>query len=71
VFELSGLSERDRAELTAPPAGAGFAPGGTEGSGLLYGTPAALRSLAREVDGSDRLRGALDRIEDALADAEA
>jgi dihydropteroate synthase len=70
VFELSGLTERDRAELTAPPAGAGFAPGAADGSGLLYGTPAALRSLAREVDGSGRLRAALERIGDALADIE-
>jgi dihydropteroate synthase len=68
VFELSGLTERDRAALTAPPVGAGFAPGSEEGSGVLYGTPAALRSVVREADGSDRLRAALERIEDALAD---
>jgi dihydropteroate synthase len=66
VFELSGLSERDRATLTAPPVGAGFAPGSETGTGLLYGTPAALRSVVREVDGSDRLRAALERIEDEL-----
>ncbi|WP_254830724.1 dihydropteroate synthase [Haloglomus salinum] len=66
VFELSGLSERDRATLTAPPVGAGFAPGSETGTGVLYGTPAALRSVVREVDGSDRLRAALERIEDAL-----
>ncbi|MFB6207327.1 MAG: dihydropteroate synthase, partial [Haloglomus sp.] len=66
VFELSGLTERDRAELTAPPTGAGFAPGSETGTGVLYGTPAALRSLIQEVDGSDRLRTALERIEDDL-----
>ncbi|PSP97547.1 dihydropteroate synthase [Halobacteriales archaeon QS_4_70_19] len=66
VFELSGLTERDRAELAAPPVGAGFAPGSEEGTGVLYGTPAALRSLVREVDGSDQLRAALERVEDSL-----
>ncbi|WP_254822325.1 dihydropteroate synthase [Haloglomus halophilum] len=66
VFELSGLTEPDRATLTAPPVGAGFAPGSEPGTGVLYGTPAALRAVVREVDGSDRLRAALERIEDAL-----
>ena len=69
VFELSGLTERDRATLTAPPVGAGFAPGAEEGTGVLYGTPAALCSVVREVDGSDRLHAALERVEDALEDA--
>jgi dihydropteroate synthase len=66
VFELTGLTERDRATLAAPPVGAGFAPGAAEGSGVLYGTPRALRSLAEEIDGSDRLRAALERVEDTL-----
>ncbi|WP_276261559.1 dihydropteroate synthase [Haloglomus litoreum] len=70
VFELSGLTERDRATLTAPPVGAGFAPGSETGAGVLYGTPAALRSVVREVDGSERLQAALAGIEDALEDAE-
>ena len=66
VFELTGLTERDRATLSAPPVGAGFAPGAAEGSGVLYGTPAALRSVIEETDGSDRLTAALERVEDTL-----
>jgi dihydropteroate synthase len=66
VFELTGLTERDRATLSAPPVGAGFAPGAADGSGVLYGTPAALRSVIEETDGSDRLTAALERVEDTL-----
>ena len=65
VFELSGLDEMERAELTAPPGEAGFAPGDADGSGILYGSPAALRSLAREVE-SESLRATLERVVDAL-----
>ena len=62
TFELTGLAASDDETLAAVlGAGAGFAPAEDGGDGLLYGTPAALRSAATAVgdSGSERLREAL------------
>jgi dihydropteroate synthase len=63
VFELPRLSRPDRDVLRRGlPRSAGYAPG--ENGGLLYGTPAALRTV--DVGASDRLERVFAEIRDRL-----
>jgi dihydropteroate synthase len=62
VLEVSGLGEAATARLAALAAthGAAFLPG--EGAGLLVGTPAQLRAVARAEDATPELAPVLDAV---------
>ncbi|MFB6304402.1 MAG: dihydropteroate synthase [Haloferacaceae archaeon] len=62
VFEFEGLGPGDRGALSTAAAGTDAVVAHGNGSALLAGSPAALRTVADAAEGSDALAAALDRL---------